>query len=122
MLKKTIAYTDYNGIERSEDFYFNLNKAELTEMQVGVEGGYGEMLQRIVDSNDNKQIVETFKTIILKAYGVKSQDGKRFIKSKELSEEFSQTEAFVELFMELATDEKAAADFVNGIIPKNVTK
>ncbi len=122
MLKKTIAYTDYNGVERSEDFYFNLNKAELTEMQVGVEGGYGEMLQRIVDSNDNKQIVETFKSIILKAYGVKSQDGKRFIKSKELSEEFSQTEAFVELFMELATDEKAAADFVNGIIPKNVTK
>lgn len=121
MLKKTITYTDYNGNERTEDFYFNLNKAELTEMEAGVEGGYGEMLQRIVDSNDNKQIVETFKSIILKAYGEKTLDGKRFIKSKELSEAFSQTEAFVELFMELATNEKAAADFVNGIIPKNIT-
>lgn len=118
MLKKTIKYVDYNGVERCEDFYFNLSKAEVTEMQVSEEGGYDQMLQRIVDAQNNKEIFKHFKAIILKAYGVKSQDGKRFIKSEELSEEFSQTEAFVELIMELASSETAAADFVNGIIPK----
>lgn len=118
MLKKTIKYVDYNGVERCEDFYFNLSKAEVTEMQVSEEGGYDQMLQRIVDAQDNKEIFKHFKAIILKAYGVKSQDGKRFIKSEELSEEFSQTEAFVELIMELASSETAAAEFVNGIIPK----
>lgn len=118
MLKKTIKYVDYNGVERCEDFYFNLSKAEVTEMQVSEEGGYDKMLQRIVDAQNNKEIFKHFKAIILKAYGVKSQDGKRFIKSEELSEEFSQTEAFVELIMELASSETAAADFVNGIIPK----
>lgn len=118
MLKKTIKYVDYNGVERCEDFYFNLSKAEVTEMQVSEEGGYDQMLQRIVDAQDNKEIFKHFKAIILKAYGVKSQDGKRFIKSEDLSEEFSQTEAFVELIMELASSETAAAEFVNGIIPK----
>ena len=118
MLKKTIKYVDYNGVERCEYFYFNLSKAEVTEMQVSEEGGYDQMLQRIVDAQDNKEIFKHFKAIILKAYGVKSQDGKRFIKSEELSEEFSQTEAFVELIMELASSETAAAEFVNGIIPK----
>lgn len=118
MLKKTIKYVDYNGVERCEDFYFNLSKAEVTEMQVSEEGGYDQMLQRIVDAQNNKEIFKHFKAIILKAYGVKSQDGKRFIKSEELSEEFSQTEAFVELIMELASNETAAAEFVNGIIPK----
>lgn len=118
MLKKTIKYVDYNGVERCEDFYFNLSKAEVTEMQVSEEGGYDQMLQRIVDAQNNKEIFKHFKAIILKAYGIKSQDGKRFIKSEELSEEFSQTEAFVELIMELASSETAAAEFVNGIIPK----
>lgn len=118
MLKKTIKYVDYNGVERCEDFYFNLSKAEVTEMQVSEEGGYDQMLQRIVDAQNNKEIFKHFKAIILKAYGVKSQDGKRFIKSEELSEEFSQTEAFVELIMELASSETAAAEFVNGVIPK----
>ena len=122
MLKKTIKYTDYNGVEREEDFYFNLSKAELTEMEATAVGGYGNMLEKIVASKDNKQIVEIFKSIILKAYGEKSPDGKRFIKSKELSEAFSQTEAYVELFMELALNEEAAAEFVNGIIPANMNK
>lgn len=122
MLKKTIKYTDYNGVEREEDFYFNLSKAELTEMEATAVGGYGNMLEKIVASKDNKQIVEIFKDIILKAYGEKSPDGKRFIKSKELSEAFSQTEAYVELFMELALNEEAAAEFVNGIIPANMNK
>lgn len=122
MLKKTITYVDYNGIERTEDFYFNLSKAEVAEMEMSVEGGYSKMLEEIIKSNDNVRIVELFKRILLQSYGEKSADGKRFVKSKELSEAFSQTEAYSEIFMELALDEKAAADFINGIMPANLGK
>lgn len=122
MLKKTITYVDYNGNERVEDFYFNLTKAEATEMELSVEGGLTKKLEDIVNSQNNKEIIALFKEIILKAYGEKSQDGKRFIKSEELSEAFSQTEAFSELFMELALDEKASADFINGILPANINR
>lgn len=122
MLKKTVTYVDYNGVERTEDFYFNLSKAEVAEMELSVEGGFSKMLEEIVRSNDNVRIMELFKQMVLKAYGEKSADGKRFIKSKELSEAFSQTEAYSEIFMELALDEKAAAAFVNGIMPANLGK
>lgn len=117
MLKKKITYTDYNGVERSEDFYFNLTKAELMEMEMSTLGGFTEMVQRIVAANDAPSIIKVFKELILKAYGEKSPDGKRFIKSKEISDAFSQTEAYSQLFMELATDADAAADFVNGLVP-----
>ena len=122
MLKKTVTYVDYNGVERTEDFYFNLSKAEVAEMELSVEGGFSKMLEEIVKSNDNVRIMELFKQMVLKAYGEKSADGKRFVKSKELSEAFSQTEAYSEIFMELALDEKAAAAFVNGIMPANLGK
>ena len=122
MLKKTVTYVDYNGVERTEDFYFNLSKAEVTEMELSVEGGFSKMLEEIVKSNDNVRIIELFKQMVLKAYGEKSTDGKRFIKSKEIAEAFSQTEAYSEIFMELALDEKAAAAFVNGIMPSNLGK
>ena len=122
MLKKTVTYVDYNGVERTEDFYFNLSKAEVTEMELSVEGGFSKMLEEIVKSNDNARILELFKEMVLKAYGEKSADGRRFIKSKELAEAFSQTEAYSEIFMELAMDEKAAAAFVNGIMPSNLGK
>ena len=122
MLKKTVTYVDYNGVERTEDFYFNLSKAEVTEIELSVEGGFSKMLEEIVKSNDNVRIIELFKEMVLKAYGEKSADGRRFIKSKELSEAFSQTEAYSEIFMELALDEKAAAAFVNGIMPANLGK
>ena len=122
MLKKTVTYVDYNGVERTEDFYFNLSNAEVAEMELSVEGGLSKMLEEIVKSNDNVRILELFKQMVLKAYGEKSADGKRFIKSKELSEAFSQTEAYSEIFMELALDEKAAAAFVNGIMPANLGK
>lgn len=118
MLKRTIEYVDFDGNKRKEDFYFNLSKAEVMEMELGVTGGMTQMLQKIVAEQDSKKIIETFKEIILKAYGEKSPDGKRFIKSKELSEGFSQTEAYSDLFMELATDSEAAAAFVNGIVPQ----
>lgn len=120
MLKKTITYTDYNDVERKEDFYFNLSKAELTEMELSTAGGLAEMIQRIVNTQDAPKIVKVFKDLVLAAYGEKSADGKRFIKSEEIREAFSQTEAYSELFMELATDADAAAAFVNGIVPKDL--
>lgn len=117
MLKKTIKFNDYNGVERTEDYYFNLTEAEVMEMELSTAGGFAEMVNRIVAAQDAPTIISIFKDLIKKAYGVKSPDGKRFIKSDELFAEFSQTEAYSKLFMELAIDEKAAADFVNGIIP-----
>lgn len=120
MLKKTIKYTDYNGLEREEDFYFNLTKAEIMEMEMGTVGGMSEMIQKIVSTKDAPAIIKIFKELVLKAYGEKSADGKRFIKSKEIAEAFSQTEAYSNLFMELATDSDAAAAFVNGIVPQDM--
>lgn len=124
MLKKNIKYTDYNGVERNEEFLFNLTKAELMEMEMGTTGGLAEQIQKIVNTQDAPAIIKIFKDIILKAYGEKSDDGKRFIKVNDagipLSIGFSQTEAFSQLFMELATDADAAAKFINGIVPKDV--
>jgi len=122
MLKKTITYTDYNGNERKEDYYFNLSKAEIMEMELSTTGGLSEMINRVVAAQDGPAIIKIFKDLVLKAYGVKSPDGKRFIKSEELATEFAQTEAYVEIFMELATDADAAAAFVNGIVPKQPGK
>lgn len=122
MLKKLIKYTDYDGRERSENFYFYLNKAELMEMELGVDGGMQQMIQLIIDKQDIPKIMNAFKTIILKAYGEKSPDGRRFIKSKELSEAFSQTEAYSNLYMELVTDANAAAAFINSIVPEEVAQ
>ncbi len=126
MLKLTRTYNDYNGGTRTRDFYFNLTQAEITEMELSVDGGLAEMINRIVAEQNGKQIIELFKDIILRSYGEKSADGERFIKNQELRDKFSQTEAYSDLFMELATDAKAAADFVNGIIPaqnkKDVSK
>lgn len=122
MLKKTIVYTDYNGTTRKEDFYFNLTQAEVTELEVSVEGGLVEQINRIVAAQNGKVIIETFKDIILRAYGEKSPDGRRFIKNQEVRDAFAQTEAYSNLFMELATDAKAASEFVNGIVPPKMEK
>ena len=122
MLKETIKYTDYNGVERTEDFWFHLSKAELMEWEMGTTGGLTEMIKRIVDAQDAPAIIKIFKELVLKAYGQKSPDGKRFIKSEELATEFSQTEAYSQLFMELATDADKAAAFVNGIMPSDVSE
>ena len=122
MYKKTITYPDYNGEEIKEDFYFNLTKAEILEMQLEKEGGLAEKIQAIVDSKNVPELIKIFKELILRSYGKKSDDGKRFIKSPELSREFTQTEAYSELFMELATDSDAASAFINGNIPANLAK
>lgn len=121
MLKKTITYTDYNNEERTEDFYFNLSKAELMEMELSIAGGLSETINKIIKTKDVPSLIKIFKKLVLDAYGVKSADGKRFIKSEELSAEFSQTEAYSQLFMELATNSDAASAFVNGIVPAGIT-
>ena len=117
MLKKTISYTDYNDVKREEDFYFNLTETELAEMQLEVTGGLASMLQAIVKAQDIPTIAKLFKQLILKAYGQKSPDGRRFIKSEELSTEFSQTGAYNVLYMELSQDAEKASEFITGIIP-----
>ena len=120
MIKKTVTYDDYNGFSRTEDFYFNLTKAEVMEMQLSTVGGLDTMLKKLVASNDMPSIIKVFKELVLKAYGEKSPDGRRFIKNDELRAEFEQTEAYSIIFMELATDDKAAAEFINGIVPKDL--
>lgn len=122
MIKKTIAYVDYDGNEREEDFYFNLSKAELTELQLGTTGGLQKMIENIVKTKDIPRIIEIFKKIILASYGEKSADGRRFMKSKEIVENFTQTEAYSVLYMELATDAEKAADFIAGVIPADLKK
>ena len=120
MVVKKIKYTDFNGVEREEEFMFNLTEAEITEMELTTDGGLSDSIKKIISAQDTPQIIETFKMLLLKSYGVKSADGRRFIKSDELSKEFTQTNAYSQLFMELANDDKAAVAFINGIIPESM--
>ena len=121
MIAKTIKYKDYNGENREEKFYFNLSKAEVTEMELSTEGGLAEKIQAIINANNTPEIIKLFKELILKAYGEKTADGRRFRKVDDeghrLSIAFSETEAYSTLFMELANDDVKAAEFVNGIMP-----
>ncbi len=121
MLKRPITYEDFDGNTVTDVFYFNLSKPELIEMDVEHEDGLGKWIQKVIDSKDHKTLIKQFKEIVLMSYGVKSDDGKRFIKSEQLREEFSQTAAYTALFMELASNEGAAADFIKGILPKDMT-
>ena len=120
MFKETVSYEDYDGNQRTEDFYFNLTKPELLELNFENAGGLEKYLKKIVDSNNNKEIISTFKKIVLMAYGEKSDDGRRFIKSDEMKKEFEQSAAYPEIFMKYATDANAAAKFVNGVFPKDM--
>lgn len=122
MIKITKTYLDFNDDERTEDFYFHLTKAEVMEMELSTSGGMAEMIQRIVAAQDAPAIIKVFKDLVLKAYGQKSPDGKRFIKNAQLTEEFTQTNAYSDIFMELATDDVKAAEFINGIMPADVQK
>ena len=122
MIKKTITYSDFNGNERTEDFYFNLTKAEITKMELSTKGGLAEMIQRIVAAQDTPAIIEVFEDLIKRSYGVKTADGRGFVKKASDLEEFISTEAYSQLFMELATDADAAAKFVNGVVPADMAK
>lgn len=120
MLIKTITFKDYFGNERTQDFYFNLNESELTDMNLMVKGGLERQIKNIIATQDQPKLIEYFKSVILASYGKISEDGIRFIKSKELSTEFSQTDAFNKLYMELVSDADKAADFINGVVPQEL--
>lgn len=120
MYKVHEKYTDYDGNERVEDFYFNLTKAEITDMELTTEGGMSAMLNRIIAAKDTSKLIAVFKDLILKSYGQKSADGRRFIKSKELTKEFTETPAYSQIYLRLATDDKAATEFVNNVIPRDL--
>ena len=121
MLKKTVTSTDFNGVERKEDYYFNLTEAELTEMELSTEGGLYEYLQKIINAKDQTQLIDVFKKIVLKAYGEKSDDGKYFMKSDEIRKKFEATQAYSDIYMELVLDDVAASKFIDAILP-NVDK
>jgi hypothetical protein len=120
MLKEVIKYVDYNNIERSEEFYFNLSETEIVEMAAESEGDLAEEMRKMVESKNSGQIMKVFKDLITRAYGEKSPDGRRFMKSKEISKAFLETEAYNKLFMRLVTDPDYAANFIKGVIPQNV--
>ena len=120
MYIKEITYKDYDDVERTEKFYFNLTKAELIESELTTVGGLENEIRRIVEAKDMPSIIKIFKRLILQAYGIKSDDGRRFMKSEEISRSFAETEAYSELFTELASNTEAAIAFVNGILPKEL--
>ena len=122
MLKKTITYTDYNGLERTEDFYFNLSRSELAKMEMSAEGGFSENIRKVIAEKNIAKLHELFNWIILESYGEKSADGKRFVKSKELSEAFSQTEAYDQLYMDLISNPEVAGEFMEGIMPADLVQ
>ena len=124
MLKKTIKYTDWNGLEREEDFYFNLTKSEIARMQFDADGTLADRIRNIIRAKDTKEIMKIFEGIILKAYGKKSDDGRRFIKKdangNDLAIEFTESPAFDELYFELISDSEKFAAFVNALIPSDL--
>lgn len=122
MFKKTVTYEDYKGNTRTEDFYFNLNKAELVELELSTKGGLTVMMDRIIAAQDNATLFKIFKDLVSKSYGVLSDDGRKFVKNQEVLDDFMQTEAYSIIFSELATNEEAAAEFFNNVIPQNLAK
>lgn len=120
MLKKTVTYTDFDGNERTEELYFNLTKAELMELQMSEIGGLEKRLRGIIMAQNGVEIMKFFKDIFLNSYGIKSPDGRRFIKNDEVKTDFEQTEAYSQLFMELVTDADKMADFIKGVIPSDL--
>lgn len=122
MYTMTRTYTDWNGMERTEEFRFNLTKAALMEMQYEQDGGMKEFLQKIIDSKNQKELMKMFKDLVLRAYGEKSDDGKYFIQNEETKARFAATPVYSEIFMELSTDANKASEFVNGIMPVDLTQ
>lgn len=118
MVKESITWTDYDGQERTEDFYFNLSQAEMVEMNLAIPGGLEKLLNDMINTKDVPKLADYFKTIICKAYGKKSPDGRKFMKSEEILDDFVSTEAYSIFYMSLATDAEKAADFINRVLPK----
>ncbi len=121
MIKKTVTYTDLNGNTRTESFYFHYYESEILEMEMSVEGGFKERIQRIIDAQDQPSLMREIKKFVLSAYGVKSEDGKRFIKNDEVKAAFEQCPAYSKIFMELVMDDKVASEFVKGVVPADMS-
>lgn len=122
MLKKTITYIDFNDEKQTEDFYFHMSEAELAELELTADGGLKSWLERIIAREDGEEMVAMFKKIILGAYGKKSLDGKRFLKTQEIRDDFVSSPAYSVLFMELITDVSAMVGFVNGMVPRDLAR
>lgn len=122
MLKKTNTYTDYNGVERTESFYFHFTEAEILDMEMSTEGGFAERVQRIIDAKDQAALMKLIKQFVIDAYGVKSDDGRRFIKNEEVKTAFLECPAFSDIFMDMVTNDELAAEFINGVIPDTMKK
>ena len=120
MIKKTVTYEDYNGENRTETFYSHFTEAEILDMEMSTEGGFAERIQRIIDAKDQSALMKLIKKFVIDAYGVKSPDGKRFIKNDEVKAAFLECPAYSDIFMDMVTDDKLAAEFVNGVVPKNM--
>lgn len=122
MYKREITYEDLDGNEVTDTFYFNLTKTELLTMGADYKDGYEAILKRIIETKDQAGLIVEFKKIINASYGVRGEDGKRFIKNAEVLEAFQQTGAYDVLFMEFATNDEAAAAFINGAFPKDIAE
>lgn len=122
MLKKTVTYIDFDGNERTEDFFFNLTEQEIAEMELSTEGGLGNFINKAVAAKSQVELIDLFKKLILAAYGVKSADGRRFVKNDAVREDFMSTQAFSDIYMELVQDADKASEFFNGIVPKEKSK
>lgn len=120
MIKKTVTYIDYNEVERTETFHFHFTEAEILDMEMSTEGGFAERVQRIIDAKEQTELLKVIKKFVYDAYGVKSEDGKRFIKSEEVKNAFIECPAYSEIFMELLTDDVKASEFVNGVVPEHM--
>ena len=120
MIKKTVTYTDYNGEQRTETFYFHYTEAEILDMEMSEEGSFADRIQRIIDAKDKTALMKLIKKFVIDAYGVKSEDGKRFMKNDELKTAFLECPAYSDIFMEMVTNDEIAADFVNGVIPSTM--
>lgn len=122
MIHETVTYKDWNGLERTETFYFHFTQAELMEMEMSTEGGFAERVQRMIDAKNTAELIKIVKKFVLDAYGEKSADGRRFMKNEELRTAFVECPAYSEIFMKLATDSEAASKFVNGVVPADMAE
>ena len=121
MLKKTVTYENFNGEQVTKDLYFNLTKKELIDLQVSKDGGLDAYIKKITEEEDKKAMIQLLDSIILAAYGQKSEDGERFIKNKELIDAFVSSMAYDTLIDELFTVEGASLQFMMGLLPKDIT-
>lgn len=117
MYKITKKYEDFNGVEKTEDFYFNLTKAEIIKMELSEDGGLDKRLNRLIQTQDMKEAIKVFEALILMAYGIKTDDG-RFVKTEEARNKFVSSAAYSEIYMDLATNPEEAQKFVEGVVPK----